>query len=49
MDYIEIIPLRKNAIRMKLKVAYQDILTLPHIDKYKYRVIQPKGKTLALF
>lgn len=49
MDYIEIIPLKVNAIKMKLKVAYQDILTLPGIDNYQYRVIQPKGKTLALF
>lgn len=40
MNYLEIIPLKINAIKIKLKVAYQDILTLPRIDMYQYRGIQ---------
>jgi len=34
---IEVIPLKKRKVKFKLKVAYQDILTLPDIDKYQYR------------
>lgn len=37
MNYIEIIPLKVNAIKIKLKVAYQDILTIPGIGMYEYR------------
>jgi len=40
LGYIEVVPLKLNQLRIKLKVAYQDILTLPDINKYKYRVIQ---------
>ena len=34
---IEVIPLEKRKVKFKLKVAYQDILTLPDINKYQYR------------
>ena len=38
LDKIEVIYVEKNkAQKFKLNVAYQDILTLPDIDKYKYR------------
>ncbi|MBK9270323.1 MAG: transposase [Saprospiraceae bacterium] len=40
LGYIDVVPLKINQIRLKLKVAYQDILTLPDINKYQYRVIQ---------
>ncbi len=36
---IEVIPLEKRQVKFKLKVAYQDILTLSQIDKYDYRAI----------
>ena len=36
MDKIEVIPLEKRRIKFKLKVAYQDILTIPSITKYDY-------------
>ena len=36
---IEVVPLEKRKVKFKLKVAYQDILTLPEIDKYDYRVL----------
>lgn len=48
LNYLEIIPLKINAIKIKLKVAYQDILTLPGINRHKYRVKPSRGKTLAL-
>jgi len=34
---IEIIPLTKNRAKVKLLIAYQDILLLPCIHKYQYR------------
>lgn len=40
LNYIEVVPLKVNEIKIKLNVAYQDILTLPGIDLYKYRGIQ---------
>ena len=36
---IEVIPLEKRRIKFKLKVAYQDILTIPNIHKYDYRAL----------
>lgn len=38
-DKVEVIPLAKRRIKFKLKVAYQDVLTVPGIDKYDYRAI----------
>lgn len=38
-DKVEVIPLEKRRIKFKLKVAYQDVLTVPGIDKYDYRAI----------
>jgi len=40
IDKIEIIHLEKKRQKFRLKVAYQDILTLPDIEKYKYREIR---------
>lgn len=40
MNCLEIIPLKIKAIKINLKLAYQDILTLPGIDMYQYRGIQ---------
>jgi len=39
MNKIEVIPLEKRRIKFELKVAYQDILTIPSIGRYDYRVI----------
>lgn len=39
LNKIEVIPLEKRQVKFKLKVAYQDILTFPQIDKYDYRAI----------
>jgi len=39
MDKIEVVPLEKHRVKFKLKVAYQDILTIQSIDKYDYRVL----------
>ncbi len=36
-NQIEVLPLKKRKVKFKLKVAYQDILTLPNIDKYQYQ------------
>jgi len=36
LDKIKVIPLGKRRTKFKLKVALQDVLTLPEIDKYKY-------------
>ena len=38
LNKVEVIYLKNNAQKFKLKVAYQDIMTLPSINKYKYRV-----------
>lgn len=40
LDKIEVIPLGKRKVKFKLKVAYQDILTITSIDKYIYRGIR---------
>lgn len=40
LDKIEVIPLEKRKVKLKLKVAYQDILTIPSIGKYDYRVLR---------
>ena len=40
LNKIEVIPLEKWKVKFKLKVAYQDILTIPSIDKYDYRAIR---------
>ena len=37
---VEVIELVKRKIRYKLKVVYQDILSLPEINKYDYRVLR---------
>ena len=37
---IEVVSLEKRKVKFKLKVAYQDILTIPGIDKYDYRVVR---------
>ncbi len=39
LDKIEVVPLAKRKVKFKLKVAYQDILTIKAIDKYDYRVL----------
>jgi len=39
LNKIEVIPLEKRRIKFKLKVAYQDILTIPSIAKYDYRAL----------
>jgi len=39
LNEVEVIPLEKRKIKFKLNVAYQDILTIPEIGKYDYRVI----------
>ena len=39
LNKIEVIPLEKRRIRLELKVAYQDILTIPSIAKYDYRAM----------
>lgn len=41
MGKIEVTPMQHNEIKIRLKVAYQEILSLPDIDKYQYRVIRP--------
>ncbi len=40
LDKIEIIHLGNRKAKFKLNVAYQDILTLPNIHRYDYRVIR---------
>ncbi len=40
LGQVEIIPLEKRKVRIELNVAYQDILTIPGINKYQYRVIR---------
>ena len=39
LNKIEVIPLKKRRIKFELKVAYQDILTIPSIKKYDYRAL----------
>lgn len=39
LNKIEVIPLEKRRIKLELKVAYQDILTIPSIDQYDYRAL----------
>jgi len=39
LNKIEVIPLEKRRIKFELKVAYQDILTIPSIDRYDYRAL----------
>ena len=39
MDKIEVVPLGKRRVKFKLKVAYQDILTIESITKFDYRVV----------
>jgi len=39
LNKIEVIPLEKRRIKFELKVAYQDILTIPLINKYDYRAL----------
>jgi len=39
MNKIEVIPLEKRRVKFKLKVAYQDILTIPEITRYDYRAL----------
>jgi transposase InsO family protein len=39
LNKIEVIPLEKRRIKFELKVAYQDILTLPSIARYDYRAL----------
>jgi len=34
MDKIEVVPLDKRKVKFKLKVAYQDILTIESIEKF---------------
>ena len=38
-DKIEVIPLEKRRVKFGLKVAYQDILSIPWITKYDYRAL----------
>jgi len=38
MNKIQVIPLEKRKTRFELKVAYQDVLTIPGIDKYHYYI-----------
>lgn len=40
LNKIEIVELSKGRIKFKLKVAYQDIISLPGIDKYEHRGIR---------
>lgn len=40
MNKILVVPLEKRKVKFKLKVAYQDIMTLPDIDKYEYRALR---------
>ncbi len=39
LNKIEVIPLEKRKIKFKLNVAYQDILTIPNVNKYDYRAL----------
>ena len=39
LNKIEVIPLEKRRIKFELKVAYQDILTIPSINQYDYRAL----------
>lgn len=39
LNKIEVIPLEKRRVKFELKVAYQDILTIPSIKKYDYRAL----------
>lgn len=39
LDQIEIIPLEKRKHKFELRVALQDVMTLPNINKHDYRVI----------
>lgn len=39
LNKIEVIPLEKRRIKFELKVAYQDILTIPSIARYDYRAL----------
>lgn len=39
LNKIEVIPLEKRKIKFNLKVAYQDILTIPQITQYDYRAM----------
>lgn len=40
MGRVELIPLDHRSAKIKLNVVYQDILTLPEINKYQYRAIR---------
>ncbi len=40
MGKIQIIPIQHNEIKVRLKVASQEIISLPGIDKYQYRSIR---------
>ena len=40
LGMIEVLYLSNRAQKFKLKIAYQDIITLPDIGKYEYRVIR---------
>lgn len=42
-DKIKVIPLDKRRVKYKLKVAYQDILTISSIDNYKYPIVSATG------
>jgi putative transposase len=39
MDKIDMVKLNNKRTRFKLKVAYQDVLKIPEINRYRYRVI----------
>jgi hypothetical protein len=47
MDMIEVVPLEKHRVGIKIKVPYQNILAMPGINKYDYRAILIGEKTLA--
>jgi transposase InsO family protein len=39
LNKIEVIKLSNNRLRFKLKVAYQEVVSIPEINRYRYRVI----------
>jgi hypothetical protein len=40
MQKIEMIPMKNNRTKFKIKLAYQDIKEIPEMDKYEHRGIR---------
>jgi transposase InsO family protein len=49
MDLVKVTYLDDRSAKIDLKIPYQDILTLPGIDKYDYRVMRAGGRPSPYF